>query len=823
MPDGPRLPDRPEDSSRRDPPRSGGTFHFAPVQEEPAPDRPREGYPDREEIGLGEIFAVLRRRWWIVALTALLALGAAYWYTTRQVPTYRASTLVRVEDGGSRGSAQGQSPLLTQLQGSGDLPTEMAVVETYPILAEVAERMDLNFDVLRPATVPRSYLFSFHDFGRGTEGRDYRLARAGSDVYRLDRVEPDTTVAVGRLRAGDTASVPGGRFVVATDSALRSYGHEPPERIRLRTTGFTAAVRGFGNQLRVNRPDPEASLFRVEGSGTDPYLIRSALNELTTAFIGERQQVQNREARSRVRFLENQSQRVEKELAAAERELQGFREKEQVVAPEAQAQTQVQQFADLRARRSELVAERNALRSLLEEVRSGSGEPNYRKLATFPPLMDNSAIQSLLQQLIEAESERSRLLARRTRDHPEVVALAEQIGSLESQLGSVAGNFLSSLNQQIASVEAQVARYGEDLEQIPSQELQLARLERRTELLTELRTQIETQLQQARISASVEESNVRVVEPALVPQRPVSPNPTRNLAFGGFLGLMLGVGLAFVREYTDRRIHDEEDVDRAVGLPILGRVPRMPGLDRKGRLPKEALVTKTNGKSPSAESFRALRTNVRYARGGSGAREIVVTSPGARDGKSTTAGNLAVTFAQQGNKTLLVDADLRKSVQHRAFETPSEPGLSDLLVGDVGLAEAVHETDQEGLWLMPAGHSPPNPAELLDSDRMDEALESIREVFGAVVFDTPPALVVTDASVLGRKAQGVLMVVRADQTDRRGASETLERLDQVGATVLGVVYNDADAGGGYYSSYYHEYYGEEAEESSGFRRLLPFG
>lgn len=825
--DNPQLPERPGAGAPPERPVGDGR----PSDREPPGPPPEErrrpgyeyGYPEREEIGLGEIWQILRRRWWIVAGTAALALGAAWYYTAQQVPTYAASTLVRVEDGGQgTGGGQGQSPLLTQLQGSGDLPTEMAVVETYPILAKVAEQLDLNFDLAQPPSVPRSHLIAFHEFGRSTASRTYELARTGPNAYRMRRLMGDSARSMGAVMAGDTVKLPGGVFGVATDSAIRAQGLEPPASFRVRTTDFTAAARSFGNRLQVNRPDPEASLFRVRGTGTDPYLIRSALNELTDAFINERQQVQNSEARRRVQFLEEQSARIEEQLTQAEQALERFRKQEQVVAPEAQAQSQVEQVAELRARRSELMAERDALQNLLQQVRSGSGEPNYQKLATFPPLMDNSAVQSLLQQLMEAESRRSRMLERRTRNHPEVVALTNQIEGLEKQLGAVAEDFLASLNEQIASVETQIARYGKSIEEIPSQELQLARLERRTQLLTELQTQIQTQLQQARISASVEASNVRVVEPALRPQAPVSPNPRRNLAFGGFLGLLLGIGLAFVREYTDHRVHDEEDVERATqGLPILGRVPKMPGVDQEGRLRKNALVTAADGQSIGAESFRALRTNVRYSRGGEGAREIVVTSPGARDGKSTTAGNLAITFAQQGNKTLLVDADLRKSVQHRAFEVARTPGLTEVLVGDVGLNEAVRETGQKNLWMLPSGQSPPNPSELLDSEAMDQTLKAIRNVFEAVVFDSPPSLVVTDATVLGRKAEGVLLVVRADQTDRRGASETLERLEQVGAEVLGVVFNDAGGEAyGYYDRYYYDYYGDGEPEEGRLAGLL---
>ena len=790
-----------------------------------------EGPPGGEEIRLSDLLAVLRRRKWTVLFTFLMVVGAAAAWTWWQDPVWRTSTLVRVEQseqgpGAAMGSGEGLAALSMFRSGT-ELETEMRVVQTRPILEEVADELDLNFGLETPAALPRSEAFSHIDFDRSTPGRRYEIERVESGTARLTTLSPDTVGLTRTFAPGDTVAVPGGAFVLRADSVLAGGGLSTgfSGRLVVSTQPFSETVEALGQGLSVTRPDPDARLFQVATEGTDRFLVRSVLNRLTQAYIDRRQSVQNIQARSRVAFLETQNDRVERQLEEAEQALQEFRSEAEVVAPEAEAEIQVNRLADLRARRSELETERTALRNLLNKVESSTGEPDYRQLAAFPTFLKNQAIQNVLEQLTAAESKRAALLERRTENHPDVRALTRTIEKLESRLGEIATNYLDSLSDQIASLDATLSQFSEELEQVPSTELRYARLQRRTELLGQLHTQIQKQLQEARIAQNVEDPSVRVVESAVVPTEPVSPRPRLNLALGGVLGLMLGVGMAFVREYRDRSLHDEDDVERATGgLPILGRVPRMPEAEGGEQLRRDALVAAVDGQSPGSESYRTLRTNVRYSRGGEGARELVITSPGARDGKSTTAGNLAITFAQQGHRTLLVDADLRKAVQHKAFQVDRLPGLSDVMIGEVEVSDAVRETDQPNLYLLPAGQSPPNPSELLDSERMDRTLESVRGVFDAVVFDTPPALVVTDASVIGRRVEGVLLVVRADRTDRRGARESVERLEQVGADVLGVVFNDAGGSTyGYYGRYYHDYYGEEPGEKSGLKRLLPFG
>ena len=206
----------------------------------------------------------------------------------------------------------------------------------------------------------------------------------------------------------------------------------------------------------------------------------------------------------------------------------------------------MQRLAELQTERTQLDAERSSLANMLSQIDQETGQPNYRRLAAFPTFLQNDAIADILQELIAADRAKTELLVRVTPNHPDMIAVDNRIAQLEEQLGAIGRNYLGSLDDQIASLDAVLARFGSELEQIPEREVQFARLERQTLMLAELYTMLQTRLKEAQVAEAVEDPSVRVVETAILPIEPVSPRPMRNMALGGILGLMLGVGLAFV-------------------------------------------------------------------------------------------------------------------------------------------------------------------------------------------------------------------------------------------------------------------------------------
>ncbi len=271
------------------------------------------------------------------------------------------------------------------------------------------------------------------------------------------------------------------------------------------------------------------------------------------------------------------------------------------------------------------------------------------------------------------------------------------------------------------------------------------------------------------------------------------------------IGLLLGIGAAVLVENLDDSVKTPEEVVD-MGLVALGTIPRI----REGREAQSRLVTHGDPRSPVAEAYRSLRTNIAFARAQSELRVIVLTSPGPSDGKSTTVANLAITFAQQGQRTLLIDADLRRAVLDKLFEVERSPGLTDVLVGQAALTDVVRETEVPNLTVLGSGHFPPNPSELLGSTSMRSVLEQARQLYDVVLLDSPPLLAVTDAAVLSTIADGTILIVRMGTTAKSAVRRAKSQLEAVRAPLLGTVLNAVDfrqgAFGGSYGYYYYYYY-----------------
>jgi capsular exopolysaccharide synthesis family protein len=364
----------------------------------------------------------------------------------------------------------------------------------------------------------------------------------------------------------------------------------------------------------------------------------------------------------------------------------------------------------------------------------------------------------------------------------QLVQRANELGGQNPALQTFIANEIKSTQEDITTTSKQVDDLAGKTDRTPEEDNQLNALQNRLATLTQSYAAL------LNYSAGNVANKLTVVEPARAADEPASPRPLVNFIAAIVVGLLLGIGLAFVLEHLDDTIKGPEQVGSALGLPTLATISTIQGL--AGREPIYRLAMTVFPRSSAAESFRMLRTNLGFASVDRPLRLISVTSAMPNEGKTLVAANLAVAFAQAGHETILVDTDLRKPEVHKLFGLSNAVGLTNLLRStEPNLQLALQTTVEPRLRLVASGTLPPNPAELLGSKSMATVIERLRKEAEIVVFDTPPLQAVTDAAVLAASLDGTLLVAHAGQTGRAAAQSAVDALNRVGARVLGVVLN----------------------------------
>jgi len=419
---------------------------------------------------------------------------------------------------------------------------------------------------------------------------------------------------------------------------------------------------------------------------------------------------------------------------------------------------------------------------------------------------------------------------------------------------------LKELQEKKKLLEAKINKFKADHPDLVTKDVELMQLEKERRMLEETSKTLQAKLEEMRLMKEMRTSDVDIVKEAIEPRFPVKPKTKLTLALAIVLGAMFGVGLAFLLEYMDNTIRTKEDVDRYLGISAIGIIPKLdekqlrsvrlkplpnPGNDggsngnpttavavkrRRSEYQKqiEELIkrklTNLKPRNPIIESYRTIRANIRYASIDRDVRSLLITSVLPREGKSLFITNLAITFAKSGTRTALVDCDLHRPKLHHMFGFDKSPGLSELLTDQVEgetieekIERAIRETDVENLYLITSGNLPPNPGDLLVSERLNEILKSLRSGFDMVLIDSPPISLISDTSVLATRVDSTILVVRVGMAKIPAILQAKEMLENLGANIFGVVLNDLDVksrrySGYYYYSKYSDYYSPEEEE-----------
>jgi len=461
-------------------------------------------------------------------------------------------------------------------------------------------------------------------------------------------------------------------------------------------------------------------------------------------------------------------------------------------------------------------------------------------------MRSDGLVRSLIQHKMDLDEQYAEAVNQYGPNFPKVQRIVDQQKQVEADLATARQGVVDGIRQEYETAKQRVALLQDEVNEQKVQADDMAEklveyniLEHDADANKQLYDGLQEKLKEATISAGLRSSNIRVVDPALVPTTPSAPQKTRNILLSILVGLVGGIGLAVFREYLDNTVKSPDDIESLTGLPSLAVIPALPdGNGRHSRSdgnevpqeltsPRVELLSYVQPKSQISEAFRALRTSLLLSQAEHPPQVILVTSSLPREGKTTAAVNLAVTFAQLGDRTLIIDSDLRKPGIRRALNLTvgKEGGLSSYLAGVSSLDDvAVPHPAIGNLSVLTTGPVPPSPADLLSSHRMREGLLELRRRFKFIVIDSPPIMAATDAVVLSALTDGVLLVVRSGNTPKEAFTRSRDLLSAVKCRLLGVVLNavDSSAPDYYYSYRYYPYaygygYGEDVEKKdSGF-------
>lgn len=344
--------------------------------------------------------------------------------------------------------------------------------------------------------------------------------------------------------------------------------------------------------------------------------------------------------------------------------------------------------------------------------------------------------------------------------------------------------------------------YEERFNQIPDRSIDLARLERQRKTLEKLYVLVEEKYQEAQINIESIPGNVIIIDAAVLPENPAKPNRMLIVLVGLVLGVGMGIGFAFVKNYMDDTVKTPDDIQKK-NIDVLSWIPQIEGIE-SGYKEFEFIVAKRPDAIPS-EAFRALRTRVLYSRAVEKLKLILVTSCAPSEGKTTVTANLGASFAQAGKKTIIMDADLRKPRLHNVFRAERQPGFTDYFFGEYTFEEVIRESEVPNLYYVTAGTIPPNPSEILGSDQMEAFMQKLKEEFDIVLLDSAPVIAVTDSEILSRLVDGTILVVAANETENDLMEKSVELLRHDNGSFIGVVLNKFSYRSGY-GNYYKYYY-----------------
>jgi len=734
---------------------------------------------------------------WVVILSSILGTAAGIAAVRTLKPTYVAQATVWIDVPDNRREQDRAGPIRPGGLLSSDAWIDL--LRSYVVLDHVVREQRLYLEPKSVNDTARFSAFGVTETFRPGDyvltvddaGRNYELAAEKGPTLEHGVVGDSVGAKLGFLWAPTPTVLPPGSKVEFTLATPRD-----------------AALR-MGERLDV-RMDLNGNFLSVELRGTSPRQIANILNATTARFVAVAGQLKREKLTELTKILEDQRSYAQRSLDDAESALKAFRMRtitlpsdQPAVGPGqgagAGAQMRdpvVNDFFDRQLQREQMRRDREAIVRALTPA-SGSSFP-ADAFAAIGSVQHSPELSNALKELNDKQAQLRTLRYHYSDEYPLVKNLIAEIAELEGRtIPVLAQALVAQIGVRETELGRQVDAASREIRQIPARSVDEARLRRAVQLAEESYNTVQGRFLEATLAAEASGvPDVRILDPAIVPQRPVKNTAPRLLLMGLVAGLGLGVVGAVVLDRIDPRVRYPEQVSRDLGLPILGAVPHL----RRDQEPAEVV-----------EALRGVCLNLVHAYGAAGPLLVTVTSPGPGDGKSFLAANLALTFADGGHRTLLIDGDIRRGILHRRFKAARQPGLTDYLREEVTRDQIVQASAYPWLSFVGCGTRSHRAPELLGSPAMASLITTLRGDYDVILIDSPPLGAGVDPFILGTATGNVLLVLRTGYSHREMTGAKLEVLDRLPVRILGAVLNDVPRGAaGNYAYYSYHLPGYEA-------------
>lgn len=746
-------------------------------------------------VPLREYWLIVFRRRWLILICAFGLLFCAVLYSFTRTPLYTAEATLLIER---------RVPQVLKVQDARADSLDFNNMEFYKTQYEILKSRALAERVIRDEGLETNALF--------TGGRDDKATESGL-VARLWSGIKNWT--------GGSSSKPNVKEAAPAGTNTRLVGAYL-SLLEVKPVSGTSLV-----QVKITTPDPALSA-RLANAHAFAYVrygidLRSQTNEEASVFLQQK--------------LTELKDRVEQSEAA----LNSYRRDKGIISVDEKANVVVERLLDLNKSLTAAEGERIAVEA---QVRAVQG----RNVDELPTVLNSSVIGTLKGELGKLEAEYASLAKEFKPGYPPLDNLRTRVEETRRRLRSETQNQVRGIEATYQAAKTREAQLRATMEEqkkstltLKDSAVQYTVLAREVDTNRQLYDGVLQRLKEIGVAGDVRASNIYVTGKAQPPLLASYPDKRRSLLFGLLLGLGAGIGLAFLLEQLDNTLKSPEEAERYMQLPSLAVVPDFAILNKvgyggygygyvprrlksaKAQLPdkpsqdsEKQLVLDHHPLSVVTEAYRTLRSSLMLSQAGGPPHVMLLTSASRAEGKSTTTINTAIVFAQMGVRVLVIDADLRRPTCHKILKMDNQVGLADVLAGQMECQDAIRTTAAPNLFLMSSGTSPPNPAELLGSKKMQETLQQLREQYEFIFIDSSPVMAVSDAVYLSAMVDGTLLVVNR-KTPKPLVRTARARLDTPHTKMLGIILNQVDTrheGYSYYYSHYHDYYGPEPEKEA---------